>query len=416
MTKLTVARVNALAWDPDRGKPDSKPTVQLVHDGDGLYLALAPGGSKSWVQRISVEGKRRSVGLGGYPTVSLKQARETALKNRTLVHDGDDPVQAKRRVKAPSFRDAVKAVFEMQAHPGWTDKHRKSWWSVMERHALPHIGDIPVHRIDRHDVLGVLNRVPPGGKKPFWTERPEVARRVRQRTAATMKWAMAHGYREDNPAGEVINWALPRQPRMKAHLRALPYTEVASALATVDESQATTASKCCFRFLVLTAARSGEARGASWAEVDMDAREWLIPAERMKGRQRHRVPLTDAALAALVKARELDDGSGLCFPSPVKPGRPISDMTLTKLLRDHGLAALTTVHGFRSAFRNWAGECTSSPHAVMELSLAHHVGSDVERAYARSDLLEKRRVLMEQWTAFVSGDERGKIIPMRGHA
>ena len=214
---------------------------------------------------------------------------------------------------------------------------------------------------------------------------------------------MAHGYVEHNVAGEAIDGALPPMPRLKGHLRALPYQEVAAALATVDASGANLASKLCLRFLILTAARSGEARGAAWHEIHEETREWRIPGSRIKSGVEHRVPLSHAAVDVLERARPLRDKSGLIFPSSVKPGHPMSDMTLTQVLRKTGLAHRATVHGFRSAFRDWAAECTSAPHAVMELSLAHTVGSSVEQAYARSDLIEKRRVLMQTWADFLVG-------------
>lgn len=219
----------------------------------------------------------------------------------------------------------------------------------------------------------------------MWTAKPETARRVRQRIRAVMKWALAHRFVENNPAGECIDGALPPMPKVKAHLRS------------------PSAARACFRFAVLTAARSGKARGAIWDEIDDEAREWRIPADRMKSHREHRVPLSDAALEVLGDVRPLSGGrGGLLFPSPMRPDRPISDMTLTKLLRDNGLAARAIMHGFRSAFRDWASERTSAPHAVMELALAHNVGNAVERAYARSDLLSKRQKLMNAWAQFVT--------------
>ena len=200
-------------------------------------------------------------------------------------------------------------------------------------------------------------------------------------------------------------------PFDKAHFRALPSQEVAAALETVDGSKASKAAKLCLRFLILTAARSGEARGATWAEVDFEATEWRIPGERMKGGREHRVPLSDAAVAVLERARGLDDGSGLVFPSPLRPGRPLSPMTLTKILRDRGLADRATVHGFRSAFRDWCAE-TGKPREVAEAALAHTVGG-VEGAYFRSDLYARRRVLIDQWAAFLTGTE-AKVVRLYG--
>ena len=196
---------------------------------------------------------------------------------------------------------------------------------------------------------------------PVWSAKPETARRVRQRIRSVLKWGQAHGYVEHNSAGDGIDGALPAMRRVRAHFRALPYTEIPAALDTVDASPASMAAKLCLRFLILTAARSGETRRALWSEIDLDAREWRIPAERMKGGAEHRVPLSDAAVAVLEQARPLSGGEGPIFPSPMKPGQPMSDMTLTKVLRSTGLAQYATVHGFRTCFRTWASERTS-PH------------------------------------------------------
>ena len=376
-------------------------------DGEGLYLSVSRSGSRSWVQRISIDGRRRELGLGSFPAIGLAQARGLAAANRTAVAEGRDPLAERREAKLksaiPTFREAAKQTFEAN-RPRWRNgKHTLSWWQTLERHAFPILGDMPVDHIGREDVLRVLT--------PIWSVRMETARRVRQRTRTVLRWCMAHGYVEHNAAGEAIDGALPPMPRLRAHLRALPYQEVSAALATVEASRASLASKLCLRFLVLTAARSGEARGATWDEVDEDAGEWRIPGSRMKAGVEHRVPLSDAALELLEQARVLRDGSGLIFPSTVKAGYPMSDMTLTQVLRKTGLAERSTVHGFRSAFRDWAAECTSAPHAVMELSLAHAVGSSVEQAYARSDLIEKRRFLMQAWADFVTGDASA-VLPL----
>ena len=383
MARLTAARVKTI----------SKPGMH--GDGNGLYLRVTGTGSRSWMQRIVIHGRRRDMGLGSYPAVGLAEARALALANKALVGAGRDPLSERRRADVPTFRDAAGKVYEANL-PRWRNgKHTTNWWGSLERHAFPVIGDAPVDRIRRGDVLAVL--------EPIWSTRPETARRVRQRIRAILRWCEAHDYCAGNAAGEALDGALPPMPRLKAHHRALPYREVTEALETVDASDASLAAQLCFRFLVLTAARSGEARGATWEEIDGTAREWRIPAKRMKGGVPHRVPLSGAALAVLENAGPLRDGSGLVFPSPVKPGHPMSDMTLTKVLRTTGLAERATVHGFRSTFRDWAAECTNAPHAVMELSLAHAVGSSVEQAYARSDLIARRRELMEQWARFVTG-------------
>ena len=383
MARLSAAKVKAI----------KKPGMH--GDGNGLYLRVTGSGSRSWMQRIVIHGRRRDMGLGSYPAIGLAEARALALANKALVTAGRDPLAERHRADVPSFREAAKKVYDANLARWRNGKHTVNWWGSLELHAFPVIGDVKVDRIRRSDVLAVL--------EPIWAVRPETARRVRQRIRTILRWCEAHDYCAGNAAGEALNGALPPMPRLKAHHRALPYREVAEALETVDASDASLAAKLCFRFLVLTAARSGEARGAVWDEIDEDAGEWRIPAGRMKGGVQHRVPLSGPALAALEQAAQLRDESGLIFPSPVKPGHPMSDMTLTKVLRTTGLAERATVHGFRSTFRDWASECTNAPHAVMELSLAHAVGSSVEQAYARSDLVAKRRALMDQWGSFVTG-------------
>ena len=381
MGKLTAAKVKSITR---RG---------LHGDGGTLYLAVAPGGSKSWVQRVTIDGKRRDIGLGGYPYVGLAAARQKAMENRTAIVAGRDPIAEKRRSSIPSFAVAARRTHAM-LKPRWrNDKHADSWMQTLERHALPALGGLSVDRIERADVLAVLT--------PIWGTRPETARRVRQRIRAVLSWSWAHGYVADNVAGEAIDGALPAMPAVKTHLRALPYRDVAAALETVEASRASLSAKACLRFVVMTACRSGEARLAKWDEIHPEAREWRIPASRMKAGIEHRVPLSNAALKVLERVRSLRDESGLIFPSPSRPRRPMSDMTLTKVLRDTGLAERATVHGFRSSFRTWASEQTDAPHAVMELSLAHTVGTAVEQAYARSDLLARRRNLMRQWADFL---------------
>jgi len=391
MAKLTKKRIESTT------KPGR------YRDADTLYLMIRKSGRKSWVQRLVINGKRRDIGLGPWPLRSLEDARRLAMQNRLAVLDGGDPLAGKRRAKVPNFREAVEQTFE-GLKPKWrNDKHASDWLTSVERYAFPVIGEYRVDQVSRADVLQIL--------KPIWSSRPERARRLRQRIRAVLSWGQAHNYIPgENVAGECIKGALPSLPINKTHFRALPYQEVSAALETVEATGASLAAKYCLRFLVLTACRSGEARGAVWSEIDLKAREWCIPAERMKGNAEHRVPLSAVAVAVLEQARTLDDGSGLVFPSPLRRGRPLSPMSLTKLLRDTGLAERANVHGFRSSFRTWASEKTEAEHAVMELSLAHRVGSAVEQAYSRSDLLSKRRRLMNQWAAYLSGKRVGKVV------
>ena len=288
--KLSATKVKALR-DPGR-----------YSDGDGLHLFISKAGGKSWVQRTTVDGRRRDIGLGGYPTVSLAQARKRASDNREAIGDGRDPAADKRRPATPTFSEAAHAVHEVNK-PRWRNgSHTLAWIQTLERHAFPKIGAKPIDAIGRADVLTVLT--------PIWSTRPETARRVRQRMRTIFRWAMANELIEANPAGEAIDGALPSMPKVKAHFRALPYEEAASALKTVDASRASLAAKGCLTFLVFTAARSGEARGASWGEIDLERATWTIPASRMKAGVEHRVPLSDQALEVLKLVRQLEDGSG----------------------------------------------------------------------------------------------------------
>lgn len=393
MGKLTVAMLRSLSRPGRYG------------DGGTLFLVVAPGGSKSWVQRVTIGSRRRDLGLGGWPVVSLAKARQRAFANRVAIADGIDPLARKRRPDIPTFREASERALEAN-RPRWRNaKTADNWVATMDKYVHPVFGDRRVDQIGREDVLRVLT--------PIWTAKPEIGRKVRQRIRATLAWAQAHGHVEHNLASDAIDGALPSLPAVKAHFRALPYREVGAALETIGASRASVSAKACLRFVVLTACRSGEARLATWDEIDLEAREWRIPASRMKAAVEHRVPLTDAALDVLESVRPLRSPAGLLFPSPSRPARTLSDMTLTKVLRDTGLAGRATVHGFRSAFRTWASERTSVPHAVCEMALAHRVGSDVERSYARSDLFEKRRGLMDQWATYVTGG-RAKVLRLHG--
>ena len=372
--------------------------------GDTLYLRIGTGEGKSWVQRLTINGKRHDIGLGSFKLVTLAEARDRAFENRKAarIHKRD-PLAEKRKARLPSFRDAAGQTHEA-LKPSWRNgKHTRNWLQAMEKYVFPVIGSTQIDRLGREDVLKILT--------PLWTTRPETARRLRQKMRQTFRWAMAHGHIENNPAGEMIDGALPKLPAVKAHLRALPYRDVPAALETIGQSGAGIAVKLAFRFLVLTAARAGEVRGATWDEIDLDNKTWTIPAERMKGGKVHRVPLSNPALAVLEQARILADRTGLVFPSPQRPGKPLSDMALTKLLRDNGLADRATAHGFRSSFRDWCAD-TGKPREVAEAALAHVVGG-TEGAYFRSDLFERRRGVMNQWAAYVTGvkAEVVKLLP-----
>ena len=376
----------------------------MYHDSPTLYLYVAPGKSKSWVQRITIEGRRHDLGLGGFPLITPEHARRRAVANRLAVAEGKNPLTDKRKIKTLTFRDAALKTYE-GLKPRWKNKKvATNWMQQLERHAFKRLGNLHVDSIGREDVLAVLT--------PIWTSKPETARRVRRNIKATLSWCQANGYVETNYAGEAINGALPTMPAIKKNFRSLPYSEVPEAIEAIRKSNASLATKACLEFVILTACRSGEARLAHWSEINLEERVWMIPASRMKQGREHRQPLNDQAIVVLTSMQILQDKTGLIFPSPVRRDKPLSDMSLTKMLRDNNLSDRATVHGFRSSFRTWASENTNADHAVMELCLAHAVGNAVEQAYARSDLLEKRRRLMDQWGMFVTGSTNGKVIQL----
>ena len=386
MANLTALAVKNL-------KPGAK--TKRHGDGRGLYMVVRANGSKAWVQRITIDGDRTDIGLGGYPDVSLALARNKSGDLRSAVAEGRDPRAERRQPNLPTFQEVAEAYIADNAGRWKTLKQAINWHGSLSTYAYPVFGNTRVDRITRADVLRVL--------QPIWTTKPSLAKKLRQRVRSIFGAAMAFDYIDLNPAGEVIDAALPRTPAVKAHFRALPYQDVGDALAKVEASGAFLASRLCFRFLLLTAVRSGEARGARWDEIDIKARTWSIPADRMKAGVEHRVPLSDASLDVLRLALALDNNSGLVFPSHYKHGRGLSDMTLTKVLRDTGLAKQATVHGFRTSFKTWCMETTDTHWAVGEAALARTLGNSTEQAYARSDLFERRRVLMDAWGDFVLG-------------
>ena len=376
-------------------------------DGNGLYLHVDPSGARRWVQRLVIRGRSRGLGLGGYTLVSLAEARELALANRKLARAGGDPLAAKRRNEGmPSFEEASEKVVAIHSG-GWKDggKSTKQWRASLHEYAYPRIGDKGVDQVTTADVMAVV--------LPIWTSKHETAQRVRWRISAIMKWAIAQGYRSDNPAGEAIAAALPKRPVRVRHMPALPYREVAAAIAAVHASRGWVGAKLAFEFQVLTAARSAEVRLATWDEFDLGAMMWTVPDTRMKAQREHRVPLCGRAVEILREAGRLspaagDEPDGLAFPS--RRGKALSEGGISKLVKLLGIAAVP--HGFRSSFRDWAAEQTNHPREVIEAALAHVVQNRVEAAYARSDLFERRRALMNDWAEYLV-EERGQVVTLR---
>ena len=369
-------------------------------DAHGLRLRIMPGGSRHWVWRGTVRGRRRDLGLGSPPYVSLAEAREAAFEYRKLSRAGGDPAALRERKALPTFAEAVEAAIEVQ-RTAWKDGGRQEaiWRARLEKYAMPRLARLRIDDISTADILAVLI--------PIWQDKHETARRLRHYVSAVFKWAISQGHRQDNPA-EAAKAALPKPGRVAEHHKALPHGEVAGALAKVQANKrAWWGTKACLQFLIATAARSIEARGATWAEIDLEAREWRILASRMKAKRDHVVPLSAMALAVLGDAANMADTSGLVFPSAT--GKPMSDSTLSKLLRENGIEAVP--HGFRSSFRDWAGE-TGVAREVAEACLAHVVANRTEAAYARSTLFDRRRAVMDAWGRYLTG-EAGKVIPLR---
>ena len=364
--------------------------------GETLYLMVWPAGTKSWVQRLTIEGRRTDLGLGPYPAVSLAKARQKAWENRSLAKSGGNPLAVKQEeamlAEIPTFEALARQHIAENLHSWKNTKHRAQWLSTLETYAFPTLRSSRVNKITRRQVVDALS--------PIWTSKPETARRVRQRIRSVMDRAVALEYVDYNPAGDAINGALAKQRRVKEHHRALPYGNLPAALQAVRESTASPSVRLGFKTLALTACRSGEVRGMTWDEVNLQEATWTVPGARMKAGRPHRVPLSSGALATLEEARSLSDGNGVVFPAP-RSGGVLSDMAFTQLLRRLDLDFVP--HGLRSSFRDWAAERTNAPHAVVETALAHTVGNATEAAYFRSDLFELRRDLMDEWSVFLEG-------------
>lgn len=361
-------------------------------DGAGLYLNVLESGARSWVWRGTINGERVERGLGSAFIVPLAEARETALEWTRLARKGVDPKKERdaARRAALTFEDAARRVWSEQVDGvAKNAKHAAQWITTLETYAFPQIGSRAVSEIEQADVLAVLS--------PIWLEKPETARRVRQRLRTVFDWGRAAGHCEGVNPVVGVEKGLPKQRDKARHFQALPWRDLPALMARIAGVEGMGA--LALRFAILTAARSGEVRGATWAEIDTDAASWTIPAGRMKAGDEHRVPLSAPALALLKPLRGISDD--LVFPG-AKRGKPLSDMTLAAVLKR--LDVPVTVHGFRSTFRDWTEEATAYPHEVKEAALAHKVKNAVEAAYRRTDLFEKRRALMNEWAEFCGGE------------
>jgi integrase len=411
----------------DRELRQAKPPATLL-DPHGLRLKvqLLRSGtvSKRWSVRVSgPDGVRREIGLGSYPEVSLQEARTRAAEARLKARAGGDPLAERRARKETltgktpktgqnllTFRQALDLFLEQHRIEWSSGKHSQQWRNSLEQHAASLL-DLPIAEIGTKDVLAVLD--------PIWVTKQETASRVRQRIERLIDWAVARQHRPEgaNPArlkGH-LSLALPRRPKTIEHHAAIPWAEIPAFWQALEARSGTGAD--ALRFALLTAARSGEVRGAVWSEIDLPQGLWTIPAARMKARRAHRVPLSAPALDVLARRRALHEGEppadALVFESDVRGGKPVSDMTLAAVLKRMKRA---TVHGLRSSFRDWCAERTSYSREVAEMALAHTIANDVEASYRRGDLLEKRRALMADWANFATtpaSQTTATVVPIR---
>jgi len=392
----------------------SKPGRHAVGGVPGLLLVVQESGSKSWIFRTIIGNKRRNVGLGGFPQVPLAQAREKARQMKELIVDGIDPIEERRakqqalikdQAKKMTFSQAAKLCHDKKSTEFRNVKHRLDWIRSVNSYAIPVIGEIPVDEIELSHILKVL--------EPIWKDKTETATRLRQRIEAILAWATVSGHRSgDNPA----RWKghldailpTPNKIRKRNHYPALPWQEIGSFMQVLRKRQGTAAR--ALEFIVLTAARSGEVRLASWDEFDLKNRIWTIPANRMKAGKEHTVPLTDQVINLLNSLPRFEN-SNYVFAAP--RGGPLSDMSISMLCRRMEVDAVP--HGFRSTFRDWCAENTNYPREVAEMALAHTIESKVEAAYRRGDLFNKRVSLMRDWANYcdkVQADS-AKVTPIR---
>lgn len=381
-------------------KAASKPG--MLGDGGGLYLNVKPSGAKSWAFIWKQDGKRYEMGLGAYPAVKLAKARAWATEHRQAVAEGRNPIVERNKEAVPSFGDCCDKFLASMEGQWRNEKHRAQWRMTLGEYAKP-IRSKMVSEIGTDDVLKVLS--------PIWQAKPETASRLRGRIERVLDFAKVRGWRTgENPAlwrGHLKSILPARQRLTRGHHAAMPYRDIPAFIAQLPGKDAMAAR--ALEFLILTAARSGEVLGAAWAEMDLEKAIWTIPAKRMKAGKEHRVPLSPRALA-IVKALHETRISAYVFPGQ-KEGKPLSGMALEMQMRRMKADAFT-VHGFRSAFRDWAGDCTSFPRDVAEQALAHRVGDATERAYRRADALEKRRKLMTAWEQYCASSKGNNVIPM----
>ena len=355
-------------------------------DGQGLMLFVQPSGSRQWVQRIVIRGKRVDIGLGGYPLVSMTEAREQAFENRRIARKGGDP-----RVKqepVPTFAEAARMVHEQHANHK-NERDRARWLTEIANHVFPTIGNHPIDQITTNDMLNVF--------EPIWNTTPTVAKRVRQRVSLIFQWSIVKNFRNDDPAFAISAFLGKGNGHVVKHHESVKHGEVADAIAKIRASKQSASVRLAFEFLILTAVRSNEVRHAEWKEIDLEARTWTIPDEKIKMGKEHRVPLSDRAMEILEQAREIKT-NGVVFAN--RAGNAIDEKKLADTARKLALGG--TPHGFRSSFRTWCQD-TGVPNDVSEAALAHKEENQVKQAYGRSDFFDARVKVMDDWANYLTG-------------
>lgn len=392
-----------------------KPGLHFVGGVAGLALQVTAGGTRSWILRVLIGGKRRDMGLGGFPDVTLAGAREAARAARAKIKEGVDPIadmKARRsalyaaRAASMTFSEAAAAYIAVKEHEWKNAKHGDQWRNTLKEYAYPVIGNVFVRDVEQSHVMRVL--------EPIWLTKTETAKRLRGRIERVLDWSRVRGYRNgENPArwrGHLDTLLQsPGKVQKRTHFPALPFDELGAFMEALRQQEGMGAR--ALEFAILTAARSGEVRGATWNEIDLADASWTIPADRMKMKREHRAALNDAAVALLESLPRTCD---LIFPNT--KGNMLSDMTLTAVLRRMGRSDITA-HGFRSTFRDWCSERTNYPRDVAEMALAHAIGDKVEAAYRRGDLFEKRRRMMKEWGKFSAKVQTaGTVMPIKSRA
>jgi integrase len=372
-------------------------------DGNGLYLQVDDSGAKRWVLRTVIKGQRRNIGLGSLKLISLNEAREEAARLRRMARKGGDPLFELRQEKriVPTFEEAAREVHAEYAK-NFKPRHANRWIKTLEDYAFPIFGNRPIDSIESGDILKVLT--------PIWSSMADTAGRVKQRMQTVFQYSKAKGWRSGDSQVDDIGTVLPKHKRNSVeHLSALPYAEVPAFLEKLRETDAAKVVKLGFEFLILTAARTSEVLLATWQEIDFDSKTWIVPADHMKMKLEHKVPLSGRCIEILRAAKELN--GEYIFPGR-SAGKPLSNMAFLMALRRMERGDITA-HGFRSSFRNWAEEKTNTQRSVVEAALAHQVENKVEAAYLRTTLFEKRRVLMDRWAAFATQKPAEKVVKMR---